>query len=150
MKLQTKSYIFLLLFFFTSCTAKKVVTEYKETIKTDTIYKTKTIKEVQRFTDTLTIENPCDSLTGKLKPFKQLIKTKQGNISLTGLNNVITQEIDLKGYKDQLEQTYKSKYEKFTKNYNKETVRYKVPFYHWLIHLICGLVIFLLIRLRLF
>jgi len=150
MKLQTKSYIFLLLFFFISCTAKKVVTEYKDRIIKDTIIQTKTIKEVERFTDTLRIENPCDSLTGKLKPFKQLIKTKQGNISLTGINNVITQEIDLKGYKDQLEQTYKSKYEKFTKNYNKETVKYKVSFYHWLIHIICALVIFVLLRLRLF
>jgi len=147
MKLQNKSYIFLLLFFFISCNAKKVVTEYKEIIKKDTIYTIKTIKEVERFTDTLTIKQPCDSL-GNLKPFKQLIKTKQGNISLIGINNVITAEIDLKGYKDTLEKTYKTKYENFTENYNKETVKYKVPFYHWLIHLFCVLVIFLLFKLR--
>ena len=104
MKPQNKSYIFLLLFFI-SCNAKKVVTEFKDRIIKDTIYKTKTIKEVERFTDTLTIKQPCDSL-GNLKPFKQLIKVKQGNISLTGLNNVISAEIDLKGYKEQLEETY--------------------------------------------
>jgi hypothetical protein len=149
MKLQTKSYIFLLLFFFISCNAKKVVTEYKDRIVKDTIIQTKTIKEVERFTDTLRIESPCDSL-GNLRPFKQLIKTKQGNISLTGINNVITQEIDLKGYKDQLEQTYKTKYENFTKNYNKETVKYKISFYHWLIHIICGLLIYILLRQRFF
>jgi len=148
MKLQNKSYIFLLLFFI-SCNAKKVVTEFKDRIIKDTIYKTKTIKEVERFTDTLTIKQPCDSL-GNLKPFKQLIKVKQGNISLTGLNNVISAEIDLKGYREQLEETYKTKYEKFTENYNKETIKYKVPFYHWLIHIISFLVIILLLRNRIF
>ena len=148
MKPQNKSYIFLLLFFI-SCNAKKVVTEFKDRIIKDTIYKTKTIKEVERFTDTLTIKQPCDSL-GNLKPFKQLIKVKQGNISLTGLNNVISAEIDLKGYKEQLEETYKTKYEKFTENYNKETIKYKVPFYHWLIHIISFLVIILLLRNRIF
>ena len=147
MKLQNKSYIFLLLFFFISCNAKKVVTEYKDRIIKDTIIQTKTIKEVERFTDTLTIKQPCDSL-GNLKPFKQLIKVKQGNISLIGISNVITAEIDLKGYKDVLEKTYKTKYENFTNTYNKETVKYKVPFYHWLIHLFCVLVIFLLFKLR--
>jgi len=147
MKLQNKSYIFLLLFFFISCNAKKVVTEYKEIIKKDTIYTIKTIKEVEAFRDTLTIKQPCDSL-GNLKPFNQLIKTKQGNISLIGINNVITAEIDLKGYKDVLDQTYKTKYENFTENYNKETIKYKLPFYHWLIHLFCVLVIFFLLKIR--
>jgi len=146
--MKTKIFFFTIIFsLLYSCGGKKVVTEYKEIIKKDTIYTIKTIKEVERFTDTLTIKQPCDSL-GNLKPFKQLIKTKQGNISLIGINNVITAEIDLKGYKDTLEKTYKTKYENFTENYNKETVKYKVPFYHWLIHLFCVLVIFLLFKLR--
>lgn len=147
MKLQNKSYIFLLLFFFISCKSKQVITEYKDRIQKDTIYTTKTIKEIERFTDTLTIESPCDSL-GNLKPFKQLIKTKQGNVILTGINNVISQEIDLKGYKDQLEQTYQVKYDKFVSEYNNETIKYKTPFYHWIIHLLCILIIFLLFKIK--
>ena len=62
MKLTNKSYIFLLLFFFTSCISKKLVTDIQERVKVDTVYKTKTIKEVERFVDTLVIEKPCDSL----------------------------------------------------------------------------------------
>jgi len=147
MKLQNKSYIFLLLFFFISCNAKKVITEYKEIIKKDTIYTIKTIKEVERFTDTLTIKQPCDSL-GNLKPFKQLIKTKQGNISLIGINNVITAEIDLKGYKDTLEKTYKTKYENFTNNYNKETIKYKLPFWVWIYIFSSIAIIFFLLKIR--
>ena len=147
MKLTNKSYIFLLLFFFTSCVSKKLVTDIKERIKVDTIYKTKTIKEIERFTDTLVIDKPCDSL-GNLKPFKQLIKTKQGNITLTGLNNQITQQIDLNGYKDVLEETYKTKYDSFVKNYNKEVVKYRIPLWVFIYIFVSALFIFLLIRIR--
>ena len=148
MKLTNKSYIFLLLFFFTSCISKKLVTDIQERVKVDTIYKTKTIKEVERFVDTLVIEKPCDSL-GNLKPFKQLIKTKQGNITLTGLNNQITQQIDLNGYKDVLEETYKTKYDSFVKNYNKEVVKYRIPLWVFIYIAASALVIFLLIRIKL-
>ena len=148
MKLTNKSYIFLLLFFFTSCVSKKLITDIQERIKVDTIYKTKTIKEIERFVDTLVIDKPCDSL-GNLKPFKQLIKTKQGNITLTGFNNQITQQIDLNGYKDVLEETYKIKYDSFVKNYNKEVVKYRIPLWVFIYIAASALVIFLLIRIKL-
>ena len=148
MKLTNKSYVFLLLFFFSSCVSKKLVTDIQERIKVDTIYKTKTIKEIERFSDTLVIDKPCDSL-GNLKPFKQLIKTKQGNITLVGLNNQITQQIDLNGYKDVLEETYKTKYDSFVKNYSKEVQIKIVPFWVWIYVVASALVIFLLIRIKL-
>ena len=142
------------LFFFTfillilnSCVAKRTITDVQERIKVDTVYKTKTIKEVERFTDTLVIDKPCDSL-GNLKPFKQLIKTKQGNITLTGLNNQITQQIDLNGYKDVLEETYKTKYDSFVKNYNKEVQIKIVPFWVWIYIVSSALIIFLLLKIR--
>ena len=147
MKFTNKSYIFLLLFFFTSCVSKKLVTDIQERIKVDTVYKTKTIKEIERFTDTLVIDKPCDTL-GNLKPFKQLIKTKQGNITLTGLNNQITQQIDLNGYKDVLEETYKTKYDSFVKNYNKEVVKYRIPLWVFIYIVASALVIFLLFRIK--
>ena len=142
------------LFFFTfillilnSCVAKRTITDVQERIKVDTVYKTKTIKEVERFTDTLVIDKPCDSL-GNLKPFKQLIKTKQGNITLTGLYNQITQQIDLNGYKDVLEETYKTKYDSFVKNYNKEVQIKIVPFWVWIYIVSSALIIFLLLKIR--
>lgn len=145
------------IFFFTvililsfGCRSKKVITEYKDRVKIDTVYTTKTIKEVERYTDTLTIENPCDSITGNLKPFKQLLKVKQGSVTLKGINNVITAEIDLKGYKNTLEQTYKTKYEKEIEKYKENNKVYVTPFYHWLIHILCALIIILLVRFRLF
>jgi hypothetical protein len=115
-----KLFILLLL---SGCGSKKTITEYKDRIINDTI------------TDTLTINQPCDSL-GNLKPFKQLISTKQGKVSLQGKNNVITAEIDLKAYKDILEKEYISKLDKNTIIKEKEVIRYKTPF--WLI-LLCPL-----------
>jgi len=146
--MKTKIFFFTIIFsLLYSCGGKKVVTEYKEIIKKDTIYTIKTIKEVEAFRDTLTIKQPCDSL-GNLKPFKQLIKVKQGNISLIGINNVITAEIDLKGYKDVLEQTYKTKYENFTNTYNKETIKYKLPFWVWIYIFSSIAIIFFLLKIR--
>jgi hypothetical protein len=127
------SILLILIFIFSSCASKKTITEYKDRIVSDTIIKTRTEILVERFTDTLTIESPCDSL-GNLKPFKQLISTKQGKVSIQGKNNVITAEIDLKAYKDVLEKEYKSKLDKNTIVKEKEVIRYRTPL--WLI-LLC-------------
>jgi hypothetical protein len=130
MKLQNKSYIFLLLFFFIGCNASKSTIEYKERIVKDTILQTKIEVLVERFTDTLTIKQPCDSL-GNLKPFKQIISTKQGKVSIQGKNNVITAEIDLNAYKQIWESEYKSKIDKNIVIKEKEVVKYRTPL--WLI-----------------
>ena len=140
------------LFFFIStflfnCAAKKTITEYKDKIVRDTIIKTKTITEVERYTDTLTINQPCDSL-GNLKPFKHSIKIKQGNITITGINNKITGEIDLNGYNKIIEETYKTKYEKEISEYKENNIRYRTPFSIILILCISILLNVLLIRFR--
>jgi hypothetical protein len=115
------------------CRSKKTVTESKEILKTDTIIKTKTETLVERFTDTLTIEQPCDSL-GNLKPFKQIISASQGKVSIQGKNNVITAEIDLNAYKKIWETEYKSKLDKNVFIKDKEVIRYRTPL--WII-LLC-------------
>lgn len=132
-----------------SCASKKTITEYRDTVVNDTIIKTRTEVLVERFTDTLTINQPCDSL-GNLKPFKQLISTKQGNVSLMGKNNVITAEIDLKAYKQIWETEYKSKLDKNTVIKEKEILRYKIPLWCWLLISLESLIIALLLKNRFF
>jgi PBP1b-binding outer membrane lipoprotein LpoB len=127
------SILLILILIASGCASKKTITEYKDRIVNDTIIKTKTEVLVERFTDTLTIEQPCDSL-GNLRPFKQLISTKQGNILLEGKNNLITSQIDLKAYKEVLEKEYKSKSYKNIVVKEKEVIRYRTPL--WLI-LLC-------------
>ena len=123
----------IMLLLLAGCASKKTITEYKDRVVNDTIIKTKTEILVERFTDTLTIEQPCDSL-GNLKPFKQLISTKQGKVSIQGKNNVITAEIDLNAYKEIWEKEYKSKLDKNIIIKEKEVIKYKTPL--WLI-LLC-------------
>ena len=141
-----KLFILFLLF---GCSSKKTITEYKDRVVNDTIIKTRTEILVERFTDTLTIEKPCDSL-GNLKPFKQLISTKQGKVSLQGKNNVITAEIDLNAYKEVLEKEYKSKLDKNIVIKEKEVIRYRTPLWVWLVIILESLIIALLLKNRFF
>ena len=142
-----KKLIILLLLF--GCSSKKTFTEYKDRIVNDTIIKTRTEVLVERFTDTLTIEQPCDSL-GNLRPFKQIISTKQGKYTLTGSNNVITANLDLKGYREILEKEYKSKLDKNTDIKIKEVIRYRTPLWVWLVICLETLIIALFFKNRFF
>ena len=149
MNLTNKSYIFLLLFFFTSCVAKKSTTEYKELIVKDTVYKNVKETIVERFTDTLTVNSPCDSL-GNLKPFTRSIKVSQGTVNLTGLNNVITAKIDLDGYKKRWEKEFVSRYNSNKKAKEVEIVKFRYPL--WLVLSLIGSIVLnvLLIKSKLF
>ena len=133
--MNKKSILLILILIASSCASKKTITEYKDRVVNDTIIKTRTEVLFERFTDTLTINQPCDSL-GNLNPFKQLISTTQGKVSIQGKNNVITAEIDLKAYRKVWEKEYKSKLDKNTIVKEKEVIRYRTPF--WLI-LLCPL-----------
>ena len=141
------SILLILILIASGCASKKTITEYKDRIVSDTIIKTRTEILVERFTDTLTIESPCDSL-GNLKPFKQLISTKQGKVSIQGKNNVITAEIDLNAYKDVWEKEYKSKLDKNTIVKEKEVIRYRTPLWVWFVIVLQSLVIALLFKFR--
>jgi len=114
---------------FVNCKPKKIYIENTK-IERDSIYLTKTIKEIERFTDTLTIEQPCDSL-GNLKPFTHKVSTKQGNILIQNKNGSINATIDLKAYRDILEKEYQSKLKENTK-VTEKTI-YKTPFNYWVV-----------------
>jgi len=145
--MNKKSILLILIVIASSCASKKTITEYKDRVVNDTIIKTRTEVLVERFTDTLTINQPCDSL-GNLKPFKQLISTKQGKVSLQGKNNVITAEIDLNAYKEILEKEYKSKLDKNTIIKEKEVIRYKTPLWLIIYSLLITVICILLFRIR--
>ena len=135
MKLQNKCYIFLLLFFFASCVARKSTVEYKERIVKDTVYKNVKETIIERFTDTLRVESPCDSL-GNLKPFSKFIKVSQGTVNLTGVDNVITAEIDLEGYKKIWEKEFISKYNSNIETKEVKVVKFRYPL--WLLLSLAG------------
>jgi hypothetical protein len=123
-------YSILILLLFTSCTAKKIVTQTKEVVVNDTIILTKDRIVTKAVNDTIIIKNPCDSL-GVLKPFKERLKTDQGQITIQSKNNVLQATINLDSIVQSIEKRYKSKTIDTVKKSDTLKVKYRTPV--WLI-----------------
>ena len=123
-------YSIIILLLFTSCTAKKIVTQTKEVIVNDTIILTKDRIVTKAVNDTILIESPCDSL-GILKPFKQRLKTAQGQITIQSKNNVIEATINLDSIVQSIEKRYESKTVDTKEKSDTLKVKYKTPL--WLV-----------------
>lgn len=134
---------------FTSCGTRRVTTTSKEIqtkIDTVIIEKNKTI--IERFTDTLKIESPCDSL-GRLKSFKQSVLVPQGRVDLfSDDNGDINVEIDLKAYEKSIESRVEKKYEALLKDNYKEIVKYKTPIWLLIYSILITIICVLLLRIR--
>ena len=123
-------YSIIILLLFTSCTAKKIVTQTKEVIVNDTIILTKDRIVTKAVNDTILIESPCDSL-GILKPFKQRLKTAQGQITIQSKNNALEATINLDSIVQSIEKRYESKIVDAKEKSDTLKVKYKTPL--WLV-----------------
>ena len=133
---------------FTSCGTRRVTTTSKEVqtkIDTIVIEKNKTI--VERFTDTLTIEKPCDSL-GQLKSFKQSVLVPQGKIDIFSDNGNIKAEIDLNAFESTIEKKWQKIYESKLKEDKEVIVKYKTPIWLIIYSLLITVICVLLFRIR--
>jgi len=149
MKLKNTSYIFLLLFFFTSCIAKKSTIEYKERIVKDSVYVYKDKEVIKEITDTLIVESPCDSL-GNLKAFNKEIRTPKTAITLKSINGKIEivykqDEIITSNIKEVVISSDKVKQSK-----DVDTLRYRYPLWLILTALISVLLNIILLKSKLF
>ena len=123
-------YSIVILLLFTSCTAKKVITKSEKVIVNDTIILTKDRIVTKAVNDTILIESPCDS-TGILKPFKQRLKTAQGEITIQSKNNVLEATINLDSIVQSIEKRYESKTVDTKEKSDTLKVKYKTPL--WLV-----------------
>ena len=123
-------YSIVILLLFTCCTAKKIVTQTKEVIVNDTIILTKDRIVTKAVNDTILIESPCDSL-GILKPFKERLKTAQGEITIQSKNNVLEATINLDSIVQSIEKRYESKTVDTKEKSDTLKVKYKTPI--WLV-----------------
>lgn len=144
------------LFFFTaifillvSCGTRRVTTTSKEIqTKIDTIIVEKNKTIIERFTDTLKIESPCDSL-GNLKPFNQSVLVPQGKVDLfSDANGDINVEIDLKAYEKVIESRVEKKYDALLKDNYKEIIKYKTPLWLLIYSILMTIICILLFRIR--
>lgn len=108
-----------------SCKPQKSITSIKEVIKTDTIHITNNVEIFRAVHDTLTIENPCDSL--RLKDFYYKSNLPQGKVIIRSIKGKIQATIDV----DSIRQFYSAVYQG-QKNTNilytnRDVIKYKVP-----------------------
>lgn len=130
-----------------SCVSKKVVTEFKEVVKLDSIYITKDRFITKQVNDTITIEQPCDSLGG-LKDFERVIVSDKVKVSLKSVKGNIQATVDIDSIVNEKIKEYKSNFKANTQIKEVELIKYKTPFYHWLIHIIFALLIALLLKFK--
>tara|TARA_R110000822_G_scaffold30374_2_gene88530 strand:- start:2243 stop:2692 length:450 start_codon:yes stop_codon:yes gene_type:complete len=149
MKLQNKSYIFLLLFFFTACVARKSTIEYKERVVRDTI-KVETVKTIVKpIKEFVTIENPCDSL-GILKQFDKEIKTELSSVRVFNDKGTIKAEINIDSLKSVLRKEFKSNNKTVTETKEVKITKYKYPLWLILALIISILINILLVKKKIF
>tara|TARA_R110000744_G_scaffold360799_1_gene468378 strand:- start:347 stop:817 length:471 start_codon:yes stop_codon:yes gene_type:complete len=145
MKVQfgNKSYIFLLIFFFTACVSKKSIVEYRDRVVTDTLIVKRNVEVIKAIRDTLIVEAPCDSL-GNLINFNQVLKTPKTTIKLKSEKGNIVVEYEQDSIVTSTEVIKDIKREKDVQIIEKETVRYRVNYKVWIaLVLSLGLNIFL-------
>jgi hypothetical protein len=132
--------IILLLITLASCKTKQITTVKTEYIK-DTIFTEKIVKINVPIINTIEIESPCDSITGKLKPFKQVIKSGKVNVRIESKDGLLTAMVNI----DSIKQVALKEYVAHTsdKTEFKEVIitRYKNPKFFWLILMLTVLMI---------
>ena len=113
------------LIIFASCKSTQT-TSVVEKIRVDTVHNIRTVEKFKAIHDTLTIENPCDSL-GFLTRFYSKITIPQGKVIIRSENGNIKATIDLDSVANVYDSKYKSKYSSEVKLFEKEVVKNVVP-----------------------
>ena len=113
------------LFIFASCKSTQS-TSVVEKIRVDTVHNIRTVEKFKAIHDTLTIENPCDSL-GFLTRFYSKITIPQGKVIIRSENGNIKATIDLDSVANVYDSKYKSKYNSEVKFFEKIVIKQVVP-----------------------
>ena len=146
--MKNKLLLFIItLIVFSGCVAKKTTTEIKEVVKIDSIYIIKDRFITQKVIDTLVVESPCDSITGKLKDFEKEIRTPQAKITLKSVKGSIQVSVNIDSIVNSKVREFKLNYKAEKEIKEVEIVIFRTPFWMWLVIIIEGLIIFLLLRL---
>ena len=113
------------LIIFASCKSTQS-TSVVEKIRVDTVHNIRTVEKFKAIHDTLTIENPCDSL-GFLTRFYSKITIPQGKVIIRSEKGSIKATIDLDSVANVYDSKYKSKYDSEVKFFEKIVVKQVVP-----------------------
>lgn len=125
---------------FLSCKSNKSVTEYKETLRIDTIKSEKIIEKFRAVHDTLVITNPCDS-SGLLSTFYSRLVLPNGSVTIKSDKGQIRATIDIDSIRQEIEKNYRNSQARIIEYRDREIIKYRVP--TWVIMLLFGQAIML-------
>lgn len=111
---------------FFSCKQTKTLTEYKETLRIDTIKSEKIVEKFRAVHDTLLITNPCDS-SGILSSFYSRLVLPNGSVTIKSYKGQIKATIDIDSMRNEIENNYKNSQVKWIEYRDKEVIKYRVP-----------------------
>jgi hypothetical protein len=123
-------YLLLFIIFLGSCKPSKVVTVVSEKIRIDTIVNEKTIVKYHAVHDTLTIDNPCDSL-GILTTFYSKITLPQGKVIIRSYKGKIQATVNIDSIRSVYEKKYR--YRETNLSQNSTKIVTKVTYPSWLV-----------------
>jgi hypothetical protein len=123
-------YLLLFIIFLGSCKPSKVVTVVSEKIRIDTIVNEKTIVKYHAVHDTLTIDNPCDSL-GILTTFYSKITLPQGKVIIRSYRGKIQATVNIDSIRSVYEKRYR--YRETNLSQNSTKIVTKVTYPSWLV-----------------
>ena len=109
-----------------SCKQTKTITEYKETLRIDTIKSEKIVEKFRAVHDTLTISNPCDS-SGILSSFYSRLILPNGSVTIKSDKGQIRATIDIDSMRQEIENNYRNSQVKWIEYREKEVIKYRVP-----------------------
>ena len=125
---------------FLSCKSNKSVTEYKETLRIDTVKSEKIIEKFRAVRDTLIITNPCDS-SGLLSTFYSRLVLPNGSVTIKSDKGQIRATIDIDSIRHEIENNYRNSQARIIEYRDREIIKYRVP--TWVIMLLFGQAIIL-------
>ena len=111
---------------FFSCKQTKTLTEYKETLRIDTIKSEKIVEKFRAVRDTLVITNPCDS-SGILSTFYSRLVLPNGSVTIKSDKGQIRATIDIDSMRNEIENNYRNSQVKWIEYRDKEVIKYQVP-----------------------
>lgn len=109
-----------------SCKQTKTLTEYKETLRIDTIKSEKIVEKFRAVHDTLLITNPCDS-SGILSTFYSRLVLPNGSVTIKSEKGQIKATIDIDSMRNEIENNYRNSQVKWIEYRDKEVIKYQVP-----------------------
>jgi GTPase SAR1 family protein len=116
-----------------SCKHTKTLTEYKETLRIDTIKTEKIVEKFKAVHDTLTIQNPCDS-SGLLSTFYSRLILPNGSVTIKSVKGQIKATIDIDSMRQEMQNNYRNSQVKWIEYRDKEVIKEVVP--TWVIMLL--------------